>query len=133
MAGQPVKDNKSLGIIDDHLVRCPDTPNCINSEYPGHTEHYFSPLDLHPANNKQIMLQAQKTLLAMGAQIINSDSHYLAATFTSRLFKFVDDFELRLDTANQKLHIRSASRTGYSDFGVNKRRVKKFTELMTDK
>lgn len=132
IADQTAKEDKTLGDIDDRLSRCPDTPNCVNSEYPEQAEHYVSPLNLSTANNKQIMHLAQKNLLAMGAHISSTDNHYLHATFTSRLFKFIDDFELRLDVANQKLHIRSASRTGYSDFGVNKRRVKEFIELMTD-
>ncbi|MCU7800664.1 MAG: DUF1499 domain-containing protein [gamma proteobacterium symbiont of Lucinoma myriamae] len=49
------------------------------------------------------------------------------------MFKFFDDFELRLDNTTHKLHIRSASRVGYSDFGVNKRRVKRFLKLMNNK
>lgn len=76
------------------------------------------------------MLLAKTTLLEMNAYIIKAENNYLAATFTSSLFKFVDDFELRLDNDGNKLHIRSASRLGYSDFGVNKRRVEHFLELM---
>ncbi len=48
---------------------------------------------------------------------------YLAATFSSSFFGFIDDVEFRVDTQNQLIHIRSAARLGYSDFGVNKKRV----------
>ncbi|MCU7835372.1 MAG: DUF1499 domain-containing protein [gamma proteobacterium symbiont of Taylorina sp.] len=63
----------------------------------------------------------------------DSNNNYLHATFTSSFFKFVDDFEVRVDHIALKLHIRSASRSGYSDFGVNKRRVKEFYQRLSQK
>lgn len=54
------------------------------------------------------------------------DDHYLAATFTSAIFRFVDDLELRIDPRQEVIHIRSASRVGRRDGGVNRRRVEKF-------
>ena len=48
---------------------------------------------------------------------------YLAATFTSSLFRFVDDLELRIDTGQKTIHLRSASRVGHGDGGVNRKRV----------
>ena len=134
MMAKPLsKENKDLGIVDGYLLICPDKPNCINTEYPGQTNHYFPALDFPDNKNTQIMMLSKTALLEMGAEIIKENNNYLAATFTSSLFKFVDDFELRLDKANHVLHIRSASRTGYSDFGVNKRRVKRFIELIKNK
>lgn len=124
------KENKGPGIVDGHLLNCPEKPNCINTEYPEQSSHYLSPLDFPEAKNEQIMTLAKTTLLEMGAEIIKADNNYLAATFTSSLFKFTDDFELRLDNSTHKLHIRSASRVGYSDFGVNKRRVERFLKLI---
>ncbi|NOQ80463.1 MAG: DUF1499 domain-containing protein [Gammaproteobacteria bacterium] len=130
MDNQLAKENKGPGIVDGHLLNCPDKPNCINTEYPEQTSHYLSPLDFPESKNEQIMTLAKTTLLEMGAEIITADNNYLAATFTSSLFKFTDDFELRLDNITHKLHIRSASRVGYSDFGVNKRRVELFLKLI---
>ena len=62
----------------------------------------------------------------MGGQVQTVDGDRLVATFTSRLFRFVDDFALRVDGSAGLLHIRSASRVGYGDFGVNRRRVERF-------
>ncbi|MCU7940966.1 MAG: DUF1499 domain-containing protein [gamma proteobacterium symbiont of Bathyaustriella thionipta] len=123
----------SLGIIDGRLVNCPDKPNCINSEYPEQGNHYLPPLNIPKAKSTEIMTLAKITLLEMGAKIIKSENNYLLASFTSNLFRFVDDFELRLDKTTYKLHIRSASRVGYSDFGVNKRRVERFIKLINNK
>lgn len=107
---------------------CPDKPNCINSEYAHDTEHYLPPLSYPAAAEKQIIPLAKSIIQAMGGQIQTENSHFLSATFTSRVFRFVDDVELRQDSSSQQLHIRSASRTGYSDFGVNKKRVNTFTQ-----
>lgn len=66
-------------------------------------------------------------VLADRAQVVSRDDGYLHAVFTSRIFRFKDDFEARLeagsDPAEAKIHVRSASRVGYSDLGANRRRV----------
>ncbi len=109
---------------------CPDKPNCINSEYADDKAHYLPPLDYPATAEDKVMPLAKKVIQQMGGQIQTQDRHFLAATFTSSIFRFVDDFEVRQDSSSQQLHIRSASRTGYSDFGVNKRRVKTFIEQL---
>ena len=113
------------------LKVCPDKPNCINTEYPDNKGHYRPPLSYPEELSDQVINIIQIIIMDMGGKIINGDDmkdkYYLHATFTSSIFKFVDDFEIRIDNLNHKIHIRSASRTGYSDFGVNKRRVEKFS------
>ena len=127
---QSTATDKIPELSDGLLLKCPNSPNCINSEYPEHKDHYLPPFNIPESANKQIMAQAETVLLEMGAYIITRSEHYLAATFSSRVFKFIDDFQLRLNDNGQLLHIRSASRTGYSDLGVNKQRVKHFLQLM---
>lgn len=56
-------------------------------------------------------------------RIVRATDTELRAEFTSRLFRFVDDVDCLLDVSAGVIHIRSASRTGYSDLGVNRRRV----------
>ena len=58
---------------------------------------------------------------ATGGTITSRSDDYLSATYMSRLFKFVDDVEVRQDGAF--CQIRSSSRVGYSDRGVNRKRV----------
>jgi len=110
------------------LKACPDTPNCINTEYPEKTAQYLPPLVYDETRAEQIMIMAKNTILQMGGSIIKEEPNYLAATFTSMIFRFIDDFEVRNDITHHSLQIRSASRTGYSDFGVNKRRVEEFSK-----
>ena len=57
------------------------------------------------------------------ATIITNTSHYIHATFTTSILRFVDDVEFLFDATSQQIHVRSASRSGYYDFGVNARRV----------
>ena len=77
--------------------------------------------------------RAVKTVQDMGGTIIIEETYYLHASFTSRIFRFVDDFELRLDVAQNVIQMRSASRTGYSDLGVNRKRSEQFRKLFSEK
>jgi uncharacterized protein (DUF1499 family) len=71
----------------------------------------------------------RKVIAAMkGARIAKEEKGYLHAEFRSAWFGFVDDVEFRMDEAAGRIHVRSASRTGYFDFGVNRRRVEKIRE-----
>ena len=54
---------------------------------------------------------------------MKADDRYIHVKFTSRVFRFVDDVEFCFDAEPKKIHVRSASRMGYFDFGVNRRRV----------
>jgi uncharacterized protein (DUF1499 family) len=57
------------------------------------------------------------------SEIVTAENNYIHATFTSFLFRFVDDVEFSFDDETKVINVRSASRTGYSDLGVNRRRV----------
>jgi uncharacterized protein (DUF1499 family) len=69
----------------------------------------------------------------MGGKIQEEHDGYLWTTFTSRLFRFVDDVEFRMVSTDGIIHVRSASRVGYSDLGVNRRRVEKLRTLFNQK
>ena len=132
-SSQSTAKDKIPGLSDGLLLKCPDSPNCINSEYPDHKDHYLSPFNVPESASREIMVKAETILVEMDAHIITTSDNYLAATFSSSFFKFIDDFQIRLDNTSQTLHIRSASRTGYSDLGVNKQRVEYFLQLMNNK
>jgi len=57
------------------------------------------------------------------ARVVTEDGCYIHVEFTSFVFRFVDDAEFLLDEAVKTIHVRSASRIGYSDLGVNRKRV----------
>jgi len=99
-------------------------------------DSYISPITLpldNLAKSKAILVAA---IVEQGGQIQAENDDYLAATFTSAFFGFVDDLEARLDVSKGVLHIRSASRVGHSDFGINRKRVellkRRFTESLSN-
>lgn len=63
-------------------------------------------------------------------RIIRSDNETVHAEATSLIFRFVDDIDLVLNEEKKRIDIRSASRTGYSDFGVNRQRIEKLRALL---
>ena len=72
--------------------------------------------------------QLETVITGLGGTITVSTPDYIAAEFTSDTFGFVDDLELR--RTNEAVQVRSASRVGYSDGGVNKARVAQLREKL---
>jgi len=113
----------AYGLVEDRLKQCPDKPNCVSSEFVSDTEHYIEPL-VYSADLAAQVLPGLKTIIRdMGGSIQVEKTDYLAATFTSRVFRFVDDLELRIDAEQKTIHLRSASRVGHGDGGVNRKRL----------
>lgn len=109
-----------------NLAPCPETENCVCSEYPEDRVHYIKPIDLSATPQITDLDQLVPIITDMGGEIVVLEQDYLSAIFKSRVFGFTDDFELRLDQADRLLHLRSASRVGRSDLGANKSRVDAF-------
>lgn len=110
----------TLGIEEGGLRPCPDSPNCVVSEgrLPNTEPLLF---DGEAASAWEV---AKRSVETIGGTIRREEDGYLWATFTSRVFRFVDDLELRMDRQRGSIHVRSASRVGHSDLGVNANRVK---------
>lgn len=113
-----------LGIKNNSLSKCPNTPNCVSSEVGADLEHAILAFNIPSLQSETILNTAKEAIIANGGEIKNQTDTYLYATFKTKLFQFVDDFEIRLDKELNVLHFRSASRVGKSDFGANKKRVK---------
>ncbi len=71
----------------------------------------------------QLMRLKTVILKMSNARIVAEKENYLHAEFTSKVFRFVDDAEFLLDEKTKTLYFRSASRLGYGDFGVNRKRI----------
>ena len=114
------------------LAPCPSSPNCV-STLATSDRHRIAPyrynrtLDEAKRRLKEIV-GAQR-----GAKIVKEDETYLHVEFTSRIFRFVDDVEFVFEDRTQTIHFRSASRTGYSDFGVNRSRMEEIRQLLNGK
>jgi uncharacterized protein (DUF1499 family) len=113
-------------LIEDHLRPCPNRPNCVSSD--SGTTHPIAPISFQ--GTPEDAWQEIRTVIAeLGGKIIHSEPAYLWSTFTSTLFGFVDDVELRMEPEEKLIHIRSGARVGYFDFGVNRKRVGKIRNL----
>ena len=60
-----------------------------------------------------------------GMKVVRHTEDYLYARHTSHWFRFVDDVEFLLERDLDVVHVRSASRVGYSDLGANRKRVER--------
>ncbi|TNF01040.1 MAG: DUF1499 domain-containing protein [Deltaproteobacteria bacterium] len=102
---------------------CPDKKNCVIShKYPGTEKFYEEPIKM--IEDKEM---AQAKLLGIitktGGTVVEKSPNYIRAEFKSSVFKFVDDVEFFIADKENLIHFRSASRSGYYDFGVNKKRI----------
>ncbi len=104
------------------LKPCPQSPNCVCSQAES-ARHRIEPLPTgdHPDET----FAALKKLLSRmpGTRIRSESATYLHAEARTKWLRFVDDLECLLDVEQRCIHIRSASRLGYSDLGANRRRV----------
>ncbi|MEM9482964.1 MAG: DUF1499 domain-containing protein [Cyanobacteria bacterium P01_F01_bin.116] len=115
----------NIGIHDNQLIGCPDSPNCVSSSV-SDDEHYIAPIEYtaEPA-------AVQEKLVAIlnnqpRTQIIDQTDDYILVEFTSRLMGFVDDAEFYFLPDGHSIAMRSAARLGESDLGVNRRRLEQF-------
>lgn len=115
------RQGQAPGLVDGRLAPCPASPNCVCSEPGTDAGHAVEPLPLPAGPDPLAPLRDAVT--AAGGQVQVAQGHYLAATFRSPLFGFVDDLELRLQPDAGLVQVRSASRVGHGDLGVNRRRV----------
>lgn len=127
--GYQSKTGKAGGLIEGQLSRCPDKPNCVCSEYPQDQQHFITPVR-SSMSPERLLQQAVTIIDSMDGTVNHQNDNYITATFTSGIFGFVDDFEVRIDVQQQLLHIRSASRVGHSDLGANAKRVELFKQHM---
>jgi len=119
------------GATNHRLSPCPKSPNCVSS-LSEDKSHYVAPLTY-----KATFEEAREKLISVlnsmkRSEIVTAETSYIHATFTSFLFRFVDDVEFSFDDQRKIIDVRSASRKGYSDLGVNRKRVEEIrTRFMT--
>jgi uncharacterized protein (DUF1499 family) len=111
-----------LGVNAGRLKPCPAKPNCVSSQAQDES-HRVAPLAFQ-GSARSALERLKSILKAMPrTRIVLETRDYLRVEAASRVFGFVDDLELFVDAGADRVHVRSASRRGYSDFGVNRQRV----------
>jgi uncharacterized protein (DUF1499 family) len=118
----------TLGIHDGRLSPCPSSPNCVCS-YDDDKKHAVDALKTHNDPEADLDRLVQIIEKLPRTKVVSREENYLHAEFTSLIFRFVDDVEFLVDSEQGKIHVRSASRIGYSDMGVNRRRIEHIRTL----
>ena len=126
LKGTPPAD---LGVHDGKLKPPSKTPNSVSSQaslYPDHPQRDYA--DIAPFAVSDQLDVAMDTIARIvedmeGAKIVAREPGYLYVQFTTRLMKYVDDAEFWFDPVARVIHVRSASRLGSSDLGVNRKRI----------
>ena len=112
----------NLGVKDDRLASCPESPNCVCSDSSAGPDA-ISPFVLAVPAAKAWPAIENTVREMPRCKIIDSTSDYLHAECRSAIFRFGDDLEVQLRPKDDVAAVRSASRVGYSDMGVNRERV----------
>jgi uncharacterized protein (DUF1499 family) len=106
----------NLGVRDGLLAPCKRSPNCVSSQAsPADREHYTAPIHATLAVVKRAVQSMPRTT------VVSEKENYLYVEFRTRLIGFVDDVEFFFD--GKGVQVRSCSRLGRRDFGVNRKRV----------
>lgn len=104
------------------LAACPSSPNCVSSQA-ADEGHFIAPFKI-TGNVEAAWAALKNALISQSRTVITSETgDTLHAEATSLVFRFVDDVDAILDKEAKIIHIRSASRVGYGDFGVNRKRA----------
>jgi uncharacterized protein (DUF1499 family) len=118
----PGKRPTDLGVSNGRLKPAPQSPNAVSSQAED-VQHRIAPLTY-----RTTAAQAKPALVKIieatpRTRIITQSADYLYAEYESALLGFVDDVEFFFEPGTNMIQVRSASRLGSSDFGVNRARI----------
>ncbi len=125
----PMPDN--LGVENGRLAPCPDSPNCVSTQA---TDEGYGIAPITYNGETAVAQAAILAILQADPQftIITDTPTYIHAEAQTAVWQFIDDVEFFFDEADSLIHFRSASRLGYGDGGINRRRMEEIrTEFQT--
>jgi uncharacterized protein (DUF1499 family) len=111
-----------IGLVDGRLRSCPISPNCVCSQDED-AGHHIEPLPYKDSPREAWDRLNDLIQKLPRTRVVSHDDRYLQVEFTTQLLRFVDDVEFLLDVDASVIHVRSASRIGYSDLGANRKRI----------
>jgi len=126
------RSKQYAGLIDEALRPCPSSPNCVCSQE-SNSEHAITPLS-YP--NTAVAAKQQLLTIVMAeprTRLEQDKANYFHVTYRSAIFRFIDDVEfyfIENSPRNTTIHARSASRSGYWDFGVNRKRIERLRNTL---
>ena len=120
----------TLGVTEGRLASCPSSPNCVSSRAED-PRHRIAPLAIDGPPDRAMERLEEALSSIPRIAVVTREGDYLRAEATSGLFRFVDDLEFLLDRDEGVIHVRSASRAGHGDLGVNRRRMERIRQALT--
>jgi len=122
------KSKKPIGIVDGKLHPCPKSPNCVSTQAIDENQK------IEPIKYSGSLEDAKGKILNIinslkRSKIITDEENYIHIEFRTATFRFVDDVEFLFDDKEKIIHFRSRARMGYSDMGVNRKRMEEITKL----
>jgi uncharacterized protein (DUF1499 family) len=112
----------NLGVKEGRLAPIPASPNAVSSQT-ADSPHRIDPLRYQTTQDRAMRTLAEIVRTTPRTRIVQQTSDYLYAEYTSALMGFVDDVEFYFPPDARQIEVRSASRLGHSDFGVNRKRI----------
>jgi len=120
------------GLGDDHgmLSPCPNSPNCVSS-FASDEDHQIAALGIE-GSSEAAWAGLWTTLEdTPRVEIVTSSDYYIHAVYTSLVMGYRDDVEFLLLPSEKEIAVRSASRTGHGDMGVNRKRIEEIRETLS--
>jgi apolipoprotein D and lipocalin family protein len=124
---QQIKTNNKME--NELFAPCPNTPNCVSS-IDTSRGHFIQPLEF-TGSARDAQYRLLRVLNGLKeARVVTFEENLIEAEFVSSVFRFVDDVKFYVDDRKKIIHVKSASRVGFSDLGVNRRRVEKIRKQL---
>jgi len=119
-----IKNNmtpRNLGVKDGKLYEMPNSPNAVSSQTDDE-EKKVEPLSFRGDFEESKAKIVEIISTYKGTEIIKNEKNYIHVVFKTDGMGFKDDVEFYFDETTERIHFRSASRVGYSDMGLNRKR-----------
>lgn len=117
----------------EKFQKCPASPNCVSSkENITDVEHYISPITYEIERERSFEKIKEILNELENVKIVEENDLYIHAVFVTTIMRFKDDVEFQFLENEKIIHIRSASRIGHSDLGLNRKRMEKMRSLFNE-
>lgn len=123
--------NDKIGLLDGNLKACGSKPNCVSTQAEKGSKFYIEPIT--GDNIESLWDDLNMMIPDMGMDFITNGEDYIHCYEASKFFGFVDDVEFLLKAEAGEIQMRSQSRVGYSDLGVNRKRLEKVRKALLPK
>ena len=134
IGGNFMSKSKAGLIENKRFIPCPNSPNCVSSMADkDDQEHYIEPISYNNISEKDVYSRIIEILKnSQRCRIVTKRDNYIHAEFKSKIFRFTDDIEFLFPEGQSIIHVRSTSRVGYSDMGVNRKRMMNIKALFKE-